>query len=290
MSSLFSHKFSSIALLCLVFGATPSLAQERVISLNGSLTEIVYALKQESLLVGVDTTSQFPPEATELSSVGYQRALSAEGILSLQPTLILSTNHAGPETALQQINSLGVERITLQEQYSIESVIEKIQDVAEALQQDEAGQALAKQTLQDFKQVQARIPSDTAKPRVLFFLGTGNASPSVAGGNTAAAAMIELAGGDNPFGNQFEGYKAVNAESMIAAAPDVLFVSSRSFDSVGGLSGVLSLPGVAATPAGQNKRIYSVDTLLTLGFGPRTPLAIASLLEHLYPPEKTIAP
>lgn len=263
--------------------ATPVQAQERVVSLNGSLTEIVYALQQEDLLVGVDTTSQYPPAATKLSSVGYQRALSAEGILSLQPTLILSTNNAGPETALQQINSLGVERLTLQEQYTIDSVLEKIHAVAAALQQDDDGQALADKTRQDFQQARESIPATDVKPRVLFFLGTGNASPSVAGGNTAATAMIELAGGDNPFAQQFDGYKAVNAESLIAAAPDVLLVSSRSFESSGGMEGILAMPGVGATPAGQNQRIYSVDTLLTLGFGPRTPLAVANLVEYLYP-------
>ena len=268
--------------LLLLVSSQSALANERIVSLNGSLTEIVYALGQEHRLVGVDTTSQYPAAATELASVGYQRALSAEGIVSLQPTLILSTNHAGPQAALEQISSLGVERVQLQEHYTLNSVLEKIGKVSQALDKEGEGQALADQITAQVQQEKAKIPDNGNKPKTLFFIGTGNGSPSVAGAQTAANAMITMAGGHNPFEEDYTGYKPVNAEAMLVAAPEVILVSSRAFDSSGGIEGILALPGVQNTPAGINRRIYSVDTLLTLGFGPRLPLAISSMVSKLH--------
>lgn len=268
-------------LACSLLGM-PALATERVVSLNGSLTEIVYALKQQHRLVGVDTTSLYPSEATELPSVGYQRALSAEGVLSLQPTLILSTNHAGPATAMQQIRALGAVHAQFDESYSAASVVQKILHVATALEQRAAGEALAAALQTDMQAALAQIPADGPVPTVLFFLSMGEGAPSAAGGHTAATAIIELAGGENPFADQFQSYKPINAESLALADPDVILVSERAMQRGGGLQGVLAIPGVAQTTAAKERRIYAVDTLKTLGFGPRLAEAVATLTQHFY--------
>lgn len=272
--------FSLVALL-LAFASNSAQAGERVVSLNGSLTEIVYALGLQDRLVGVDTTSLYPAEATKLASVGYQRALNAEGIVSLQPSLLLSTNHAGPAAALEQVESLGVERLLISDEYSLDGVLQKIHAVAGALGAEEAGRELAERVSTESLAAQAGIPENSS-PRTLFFLGTGNGSPSVAGGATAADAIIKLAGGQNPFDDNYTSYKPVNAESLLLAAPEVILVSRRAFDAAGGVTGILELPGVADTPAGKARRIYGVDTLLMLGFGPRLPLAIEALVAQIH--------
>lgn len=249
----------------------------RVVSVGGALTEIVYALKADAQLVGVDTTSIHPEAATKLPQVGYQRQLSAEGILSLKPDLVLVTEEAGPPAILEQIQAAGTPLVKLPSEYSAEGVLKKIQGVADALHKTTEGEQLSQSFNKNLTTVQAQLAKST-RPKVVFLLSMGKGSPMAAGGDTAANAMIGLAGGRNAFAATHTGYKPVSTEAMIAANPDLLLVSKDTLNSLGGIDKALAaIPGLELTNAGKNRRIVTMDGLHLLGFGPRLPQAVAEL-------------
>lgn len=254
----------------------------RVVAVGGALTEIVYALKAESQLVGVDTTSLYPEAATKLPQVGYQRQLSAEGILSLKPDLVLVTEEAGPPAVLEQIQAAGTKLVKLPSEYSADGVLKKIEGVANALNKMAEGKQLADAFSADLTAVQAQLTS-AEQPKVVFLLSMGKGSPMAAGSDTAANAMIGLAGGKNAFQDTHTGYKPVSTEAMIAANPDLLLVSKDTLNSLGGIDKALSaIPGLTLTHAGKNRRIVSMEGLHLLGFGPRLPQATAELATLLH--------
>ena len=290
----------------LLFSATTAQAQAvRIVSVNGSVTEIIYALGAEQTLVGVDTTSQYPVSALKLRQVGYQRNLSIEGILSLKPTHILATTSAGPPTVVRQLRASGVELIQFEEQYDLGSIIERIQMIAQLVGQEEKGQVLVEKLKKQFAEVENSIQKRSQRgaekthgattsdhsqalkkgvKKVLFVLAIGSGSPLAAGKKTAANAMIELAGGVNIF-TDFEGYKPVNPEVLAAAAPDAILIVSHGAEknNVRMVDKVRDIPAVSVTPAGQQKQIRVVDGLRFLGFGPRAGEALQDFHAYLYP-------
>lgn len=255
----------------------------RIVSVNGALTEIIYELGAEAYLAGVDTTSSYPQQATLLPQVGYQRNLSAEGILSLKPTHILASADAGPPEVLKQIRRTGVRIVQFDRKHTVDSVLHRIDVISNLVGQHAKGNALMKNIKSRVEQIRQQGSTGgltTDKKRVLFFLGIGNGSPMVAGSNTAADAMIEMAGGSNVF-DDIQGYKSVSTEAIINAAPEViLMVSHGHSDKI--IEKVLQIPGVATTPAGQNRQVIILDGLRFLGFGPRIANAIHDLNESLY--------
>lgn len=255
----------------------------RVVVAGGSLTEIVYALGAEATLVGCDASSLYPEAATKLPQVGYVRALSAEGVLSLRPTLVITLPEAGPPAALAQLRASGTPALIVPAENSIEGVKRKIRVVAEALDRQLQGEALIRQLDADLAQARDVLARSAHKPKVMFIYARGQGAASVAGRNTAAAEMIRLAGGVNAF--DFEGYKPLTAEAAVAAAPDVILLTTRGLESSGGVAGVLAMPGIMQTPAGRNRRIVSLDDLLLLGFGPRAGQGVLELARQLHAAE-----
>jgi iron complex transport system substrate-binding protein len=257
----------------------------RVVSVGGAITEIVYALGGERELVGVDTTSLYPAAARVLPSVGYARALSAEGVLSLAPSLLLATREAGPPAVMAQLRGAGVPVQTLDNARSFDGVVDAVRRVATWIGREREGRALAAQLDQQWsttqRHVQARRNGQPA-PRVLFVLSHSLAQVRIAGRDTAADAVVTLAGGANAFG-EVSGYKPLSPEAAIAAAPTHILTTDQGLQAAGGIAGLLKAPGLAATPAGRARRVLTLDALLLLGFGPRLPQAVAQLADALYP-------
>jgi len=258
--------------------ALPAAAAERVVSAGGAITEIIYALGAESRLVAVDSTSQYPPAAESLPDIGYLRRLSSEPILALSPDLVLAAEDAGPPGALRQLRSVGVRVETLPGEPSPDGVIRKVLAVGEALGIEARAQALAGDLRERFAATAALRGREG--PRVLCLLAGAGRAPLAAGRDTSAAAIIELAGGRNAI-DDFSGYRPVTPEAILRAAPEVLLVPEHVLDAVGGTEGLLERPEIAQTPAARAERVVVMDTLLLLGFGPRTPQAIATLAAEL---------
>jgi len=251
-------------------------AAKRVISVGGASTEIVYQLGHGKRLVAVDSTSRVPAAARELPDVGYMRRLSAEPILALEPDLIIAAADAGPVTVLDQLREAGVKVVSLPGKPSAAGVLDKIEAVAAALGDADAGKKLKDRVGAEMEA--ARIQ---ARPRVLFLLSIGAGRPPLVGGSeTSADGIINMAGGINAAG-EIQGYKPLSPEAMIAIAPDVLLVTNRSHGMMGGKDSLLSRPEIALSPAGKARRVVSMDGGLLLGFGPRTGEAVRVLTEKL---------
>jgi iron complex transport system substrate-binding protein len=256
----------------------------RIVSAGGALTEIVYALGAQDELVGVDTTSLFPAVAQKLPSVGYSRALSAEGVLSLRPTLLLHGADAGPPAVLVQLAAtrLAMERLDLD--HRVEGLITAARRVATLTAREAEGQRLVQRLQADWatatREVAARR-AGAAAPRVLFVLSHSMAQVRISGRDTGADAMIRLAGGSNAFADTV-GYKPLAPEAAIAAAPELILCTDQGLQAAGGIEGLLRAPGLAITPAGRARRVVAMDALLLLGFGPRLPQAVTQLAGLLH--------
>ena len=271
------RRFLPSLLAASAFFAVAASAQNRVVAVGGAVTETVYALGAESRLVGCDTSSVYPEAATKLPQVGYARTLSAEGVLALKPDLILGTDETGPPAVVQQLRDSGVRIVLVKSaDHSVLGTQAQVRAVAEALGLKDKGEAIAAKLGRDF----AAVPKPAKTPRVLFLYARGGGTMNVAGRATAADAIIGLAGGVNAV-DGYEGYKPLTAEAAISAAPDVILLPSRGMDSVGGLDGVLSQPGLAQTPAGKARRVVAMDDLLLLGFGPRAGEGALELAKRL---------
>jgi len=255
---------------------------ERIISIGGDVTEIVYALGAGDRLVAVDQTSMYPQAARALPQVGYLRTLSAEGILALKPDLIIAAAHAGPPAALQQLADAKIKIVTVSSEESLAGTLAKIDTVAAALGVIEEAAALKGSINDRMAAVNAALKSADGGTKAMFLLAQGPAGAMAAGRGTAADAMIKLARATN-VAAEFDGYKPLTAESAIALAPDVIVVAEHAVAMLGGLDKLKQRPEIAVTPAGNNGRVVVMDALLLLGFGPRTPDAVAMLARALHP-------
>jgi iron complex transport system substrate-binding protein len=256
---------------------------ERIIAVSGDVTEIVYALGLGPQLIAVDDTSSYPAAAEALPHVGYFRQLAAEGILSLGPTTLVAGGDAGPAAALTQIEQAGVRVVTVPPARGVADVAANLRQVGAAFdRQTEADAAVA--TLErDWAAAAAEVAALPGRPRVLFLLTAGAGSPMAGGRDTAADAIIGLAGGVNA-GADHDGYKPVSTEALVAGAPEVILMMSHALDAAGGAARVAALPAIALTPAGREGRIIGVDPLLHLGFGPRLPQAARELAQLIRTP------
>jgi iron complex transport system substrate-binding protein len=275
-------------LLWLAVWLCPALAQgeeaRRVIVAGGALTEIVYALGLADRLVGVDITSSFPPETEKLPKIGYLRNLGGEGLLSLRPDLVLAIAEAGPPEALAQIRAAGTRVEIVATPNTPEGGAQKIIAVADALGVSARGRELEQSYRAAWQAAQQAVAGYRDRPRVLFILAHTGGNPMVAGRDTAADAMIRLAGADNA-GAGFEGYKPMSAEAIMAANPEVLLITTEGVDVLGGLDPLWDHPALRLTPAGHAHRIVTLDSLYLLGFGPRLPDAVQELARRLRTPE-----
>lgn len=255
------------ALLAVGAGTAQAAEAPRVVALGGDITEIVFALGADRSLVGVDSTSLWPAAARELPDVGYVRQLAAEGVLALRPQLILATHDAGPATVIAQLRAAGVRIDTMPTTRTPQGVIAKVRAIGGALGRDAAADTLARRLEASYAALQTAVAAMPRRPRVLFLMAT-EGSPKAAGRDTAAASAIALAGGANA-ADDFSGYKAVSPEALAALAPELILLMQEREQEVGGVDGVLKLPGIALTPAGKARRIRFIDGQALLGFGPR---------------------
>lgn len=277
MKSLLSVVFYLASLTAL---AAPP---QRVVSLGGPLTEVIYALNAGDRLVGDDASSLYPPAATKLPQVGYYRAFSVEGVVALHPDLVLASDQAGPPAAMAQLKQLGVKVVVVPAGATLDALEQRVHGVATALGlPDDGGKMVAT--------IRQQVTALTATPsnvRALFVMNRSGKLEG-AGKESTADAMLALAGARNVLAAQ-TGYKPLSAEAALSLAPDAIVTTRMSIDASGGLQRFLALPGVAGTPAARNGRVVVMDDLLLLGFGPRLPEALKTLKAGLDTPSPAAA-
>ena len=269
-------KLVVISWLCA--GVPDAHAEERWITIGGDIAAIVAELDTDAPLIARDDTSLYPPSVAELPSVGYLRQLSAESVLSLSPTRILTNQYAGPEEVLEQLNAVGVRLDIIPSPHQLNAIADKVRDVARRIGHPSAGEALA----QRIEQQLDTLASQPALPttRAAFLLSHSGVTPRLAGLGTGAHAMLEAVGLDNAFAGM-QGYQAVGAEALARQAPELIIVSKQGLEAIGGEDALWGLPGMALTPAGKYRRLVLIDDQALLGFGPRAPEQLLELHAEL---------
>lgn len=269
------------ATLFVTFLVGPARAQDdppRVVAVGGSITEIIYALGMEHLLVARDTTSSWPAEVEALPDVGYMRALSPEGVLSVRPDLIIAEEGSGPPETIDVLAEAEIEFVMVPETYDAAGVSAKIMAVAQALGVPDEGAALAADIDAQLAEATAIVTGDA--PRVMFILSMQGGRVMASGTGTAAAGIIELSGGENAV-TAFEGYRPLTDEAVLSAAPDVILMMDREGDHATGNADLFAHPSLGLTPAAETDSVVRINGLLLLGFGPRTPEAVGRLSNAL---------
>jgi len=260
----------------------------RIVSIGGSVTEILYALGQEHRIVAVDSTSLYPASALKQKpNVGYLRQLSPEGVLGLSPSLVISVEGAGPQDAIAVIESAAVPFVHVPDRFTGEGIIDKIRLIAAATGTQARGECLVAQVRKDLAALDDPALRPAQKRRVLFVLSFMNGRTMVAGRNTAADGIIRMAGGENVM-SEIEGYKIVNDEAIIAARPQTVLGMERP-GFVLTAQEVFAHPAFGITPAATGKSFVAMDALYLLGFGPRTARAARDLARALYPSLAAVA-
>ena len=252
-----------------------------VVSVGGPVTETIYALGEQDRLVGRDTTSVYPPEANHLPDVGYMRALSAEGVLSLSPDLILARSTSGPPETLDQLAASSVPIVLVEDKYSVAAVVSSVETIGAALGVPTKADALVAEIKDEFATLERDLAGRNRQKRVLFVLSIDGGRMNAAGANTGANGIIELAGGLNVFADDFNSYKPVDAEAVIQAAPDVIVMMEARGDHSTRKADIMGMPAVALTPAGQSGAFVTIPGA-ALGFGPRTASFARQLHQALY--------
>ncbi|MEO9337898.1 hemin ABC transporter substrate-binding protein [Mesorhizobium sp. SB112] len=253
----------------------------RIVAVGGAITEIVYALGEQDHLVARDSTGLYPPEAAKLPDVGYMRALSPEGVLSVNPTGILALNTSGPKETIDVLKKASVPYIEVPETFDHEGVVEKIRIVGTALGADDKAEKLVAAVETKLEAAEKLTSGINERKRVLFILSVQDGKIMGSGTGTAANGIIQLAGGVNAI-EGFPGYKQLSDEAILTAAPDVILMMNRGGDHAAASSEILSLPALASTPAGKAGKLVRMDGGYLLGFGPRTADAVHDLAVALY--------
>lgn len=268
-------------------GAQPAdpAAARRIVAIGGAVTEIIFALGEEGRLVGRDSTSVHPAGVFALPDVGYIRALSPEGVLSIDPDLIVALDGAGPPEAVAVLKESGIPFVTIPEGYDGPAIVRKIEATGKAIGVPEKAATLAQEVSRRLDAATAAAVPEGERKRVLFILSTQGGRIMAAGADTHADSMIRLAGAINPLAGM-HGYKQVNDEAIIEAAPDVILMMDRRGDHAIDDGELFAHPAIRPTPAGIDRRIVRMDGLYLLGFGPRTADAVHDLNEALYGPNR----
>lgn len=246
--------------------------KERIISLNGAITETLVALGEKENIIGVDVTSTYPADLKETAQdLGHTSKISVESIMALKPTVIYATEKDLKEDFKASLQKANIRLEILKQEFTLEGSKQLIEAVAKSLNKD------------NYKELQDKIDQDLQgivksekAPKVLFIYARGAATLLVAGDKTPANSIINLAGGQNAV-TEFEDFKPLTPESLLNSNPDYILMFTTGLESMGGVDGVLKIDGISKTNAGKNKKVIAMDGQLLNGFGPRVGQAAKEL-------------
>jgi iron complex transport system substrate-binding protein len=254
--------------------------KSKIVAIGGAVTEIVFALGEQNRLVARDSTSTWPKEAMALPDVGYMRALSPEGVLSVEPSGILALQGSGPKETVEVLRKASVPYVEVPEAYDHDGILERIRVVGKALGVEDKAAALVADTDGKLKAAEARTANIEKRKRVLFILSMQGGKILAAGKDTAAAGIVRLAGAVNAI-DSFSGYKQVSDEAVVTAAPEIILMMDHAGPAVSD-EALFANAAITQTPAGAARKVIRMDGGYLLGFGPRTADAISDLAEALY--------
>jgi len=250
-----------------------------IVSLSGSLSEVLAGLGLEKNIAGTDITSNYPESMKAKPKVGHNKNINAEGVMALQPDIIIGIKKEITPALITQFKSAGVKLMLVDQEYSVEGTKKLIRTLADSLHAVVKGDSLIKNLEGDLAKVKTAAAVDK-KPKVLFIYARGTGTMMVGGTGTQVDQAIALAGGQNAV-TEFSDYKPLTAEALVKANPDVILLFDSGLQSLGGPAGLAKVGGIKETNAGKNNRIISMDGELLSSFGPRLGIAIQELAAKL---------
>lgn len=255
--------------------------KDRIVCVSKQLTELMFALHQGPKIVGVDLSSTYPTEATQLTTVGYHRALSAEGIISLNPTLVIHQNDIAPENVITQVQGVGIPVTTYPQANTIDSTKILISLLAKEFGEDTAAQRIIKQMDEQLAQAEATVKKYATQPRVMIVhFGRQKNQYFIMGTKGPAHKMIQMAGGINVADSA--NFRNLSPEVIMQYQPDVILATDFGYDRMGSPEKFAELPGIALTPAAKNGKIFRVEEHDLVYFGPRIGAIIINLAQLIH--------
>jgi iron complex transport system substrate-binding protein len=259
---------------------------DRIVAVNGDLTEVVFALGLGPSVVARDISATYPAEAAALPSVGYQRTLAAEPIAALDPTVVLANTLAGPPEAIDQLRALGLPVVVLDYEDSVDGPGDKIRAAGAVLGVAAAAESLAAAVDSEIAAAVDLAAGATTEPRVAALYLRGEGTQLLFGPGSGMSVLLDSLGVTDVGAELgIDDAQPVDIEALLTAAPDALVVTTSGLESVGGVDGLLAMHdgALARTPAGEDRRILAYEDQYLLGFGPRTGAVLADLARDLHP-------
>lgn len=257
--------------------ATTEISTEKIVSLNGAVTEVLAKLGEEQNIIGVDVTSNYPESLAEKAqNLGHVRSINAESVLALQPTVIYASNKDMSPDLLEKLKASNIRLELIDQEYTAEGTAKLITDVAKSLNKENY-----QPLIDDVNNKLAKVETVENKPKVLFIYARGAATLMVGGEGTQADAVIKLAGGENA-AKGITDFKPLTPEALIQGNPDVILMFDSGLESLGGVDGLLKIDGIEATNAGKNKKVIALEGQYLLGFGPRLGDAVLELNKEFF--------
>ena len=257
--------------------STPALNVSRVVVLANGVAEIIQSLNAQAIIVGRDISST-EDSLADIPIVTSGHQVLPEKVIALKPDLVLIDASTGPKAAIDTIKAAGISVVETPESWSLKDLPIKVRAVGQAIGAQDQAEELVKQLNQSLNASAVKN-----SPRVAFLYLRGTSSVYLIGGAGSGADSLLTAIGAIDVGAQTldRPFNTLTAESLAALNPDVILVMSKGLESVGGIEGLLKLPGVAQTAAGKNSAVIDVDDSLLLSFGPRTPSLVDALAKAM---------
>lgn len=290
MKKIFTLLFSLLLISgCGRFGNKESgtTHDQRIVCVSKQYNEIIFALGADKDIVAVDISSVYPEQIKKLPTVGYHRALSAEGILSAKPTLIIHDNNIGPENVIRQLEDLKIPmKVFNTKGVDIDSTKELMKEMGAYFNKRNEADSLCKQLDADMKVALENTEKYTDHPRVLVIhFGQASNVYLVMSTKSTGGKMIEWAGGEMAITDE-KGMKQLSAEIVSKSDPDVILLTDFGYDKLGSSEKIKELPGVSSTKAAKNNRIFRVEEHDLVYIGPRTGKNILTIQKLIHEPVK----
>ncbi len=262
--------------------------EQRIVCLSKHLTEMMFALGKGNLLVGVDLSSTYPDSAKLIKTVGYHRALSAEGIISMEPDLVIHSNDIGPEPVNGQLIKAGLEVKIFGGANTIDSAKLLLKELGKYFSAEQKADSVIAQMDANIIGAQMKVKerniTDTPTVMIIHFGRANNVYFVMSGRKGPADKMITMAGGKSVHYDA-KGARQISAEAVAVANPDIIIATDYGYDQMGGMEKFITdVPGVSLTNAAKTKRIYRFEEHDLIYFGPRTGENIIKMLDIIHPP------
>jgi len=255
----------------------------RIVVAGGSITEIIYFLNSEEKIVALDVTSNYPEKAKELPSIGYVRNLSAEGILSMNPSIVFGEDDMGPPGVIKQLRDINIDLRIIPEEKTIDGILDKIYCIASIIDKVPNAESKINSTLiPDILSIEKRLLTSTLIPkRVMFIFSIKGNKIIVAGSGTSGDGFIKMTGSENIF-STIEGWKSVSQEAIIKENPNYVIMSKRDLHNSKTIKSISENPIFKNIRAFEEQNIIFDDAMAMLGFGPRTIKSVLNAVNIMY--------